>query len=53
MANVIIKTSEQRAHESRVLRSFGVNPATASAEQREYAQQISRQTAEIERGMKR
>ena len=53
MANVIIKTTEQRAHENSVLRSFGVNPNAATAEQREYAQQISRQTAEIERGLKR
>ena len=53
MANVIIKTAEQKSHEHRVLSSFGVNPATATAEQREYAQQISRQTAEIERRVKR
>ena len=53
MANVIIKTDEQRYHEARVLASYGVNPQTATAEQRECAREISRQTAEIERRMKR
>ena len=52
MANVIIKTNEQREHEKNVLNSFGVNHETATAEQREYAQQISRQTAEIERRLR-
>lgn len=49
MANVIIKTEEQQRHESQVMRSFGVNPQTATKEQRECAQEISRKTAEIER----
>jgi hypothetical protein len=53
MANVIIKTTEQRAHEDTVLTSYGVNPRTATNEQREYAREISRQTAEIERRMQR
>lgn len=53
MANVIIKTEEQRRHEARVLSSFGVNHKNASSEQREYAREISRQTAEIERRIKR
>lgn len=48
MANVIIKSDAQRAHEAKVLASYGINPSTASKEQRECAQQISRQTAEIE-----
>lgn len=52
MANVIIKTAEQRDHERIVLNSFGVNSERATAEQREYAQQISRQTAEIERRLR-
>ena len=51
MANVIIKTDGQKAHESKVLASYGVNPQTATKEQREYAREISRQTAEIERKM--
>ena len=33
MANVIIKTDEQKAHESRVLASYGVNHQTATNEQ--------------------
>ena len=52
MANVIIKKSDQKEHERIVLNSFGVNPDRATAEQREYAQHISRKTAEIERGMR-
>ena len=52
MANIIIKTDEQRAHEAKVLNSYGVNPKTATSEQREYAREISRQTADIERRMK-
>lgn len=49
MANVITKTEEQKRHEAQVMRSFGVNPQTATKEQREYAQEISRKTAEFER----
>lgn len=49
MANVIIKTDEQRDHEKRVLQSYGVKPDQATKEQRECAQEISRKTAEIER----
>ena len=53
MANVIIKTEDQKRHESAVLSSFGVRPNDATAEQREYAREISRQTAEIEGRMRR
>lgn len=49
MANVKITTEEQKRHEAQVMRSFGVNPKTATKEQREYAQEISRKTAEFER----
>lgn len=52
MANIIIKTTEQREQERIVLNSFGVTPERATAEQRECAQQISRQTAEIERRLR-
>ena len=52
MVNVIVKTSEQDAHEAKVLNSFGVNPNDATKAQREYAQEISRRTAEIERRMR-
>ena len=53
MANVKITSEEQRRHEAQVMRSFGVNPQTATEEQREYAQEISRKTAEIERRMQK
>ena len=53
MANIKITTSEQRRHEAQVLSSYGINPQHATKEQREYAQEISRRTAEIERSMKR
>ena len=53
MANVIIKTEEQKSHEAKVLASYGLNYNTATSEQREYAREISRQTAEIERRIRR
>lgn len=53
MTNIKITTSEQSRHEAQVLSSFGINPQHATKEQREYAQEISRRTAEIERSMKR
>lgn len=53
MAYVHIKTDEQKAHESKVLASYGVNPERATKEQREYAREISRQTAEIERRIRK
>lgn len=49
MANIKITTDEQQRHEAQVLRSYGVNPQRATKEQREYAQEISRRSAEIER----
>ena len=52
MANIIIKTEEQKNHEAKVLSSYGLNHTTATSEQREYAREISRQTAEIERRMR-
>lgn len=53
MANVIIKTEEQKNHEAKVLSSYGINYNAATSEQREYAREISRQTAEIERRIRR
>ncbi len=53
MANIRIKTDSQQHHENHVLRSYGINPQRASNEQREYAQEISRRTAEIERRLQR
>ena len=52
MANTIIKTDAQQRHENQVLRSYGINPQRATKEQREYAQEISRRSAEIERRMR-
>ena len=51
-AAVHIKTDEQKQHEARVLASYGVDARNATKEQREYAQEISRTTAEIERRMR-
>ncbi|HOQ07229.1 MAG TPA: hypothetical protein PLP87_05390 [Clostridiales bacterium] len=51
MANVIIKTDEQKAREAMILKSYGVNPERATAEQRECAREISRHTAEIKKEM--
>lgn len=53
MASVIIKTDEQKAHENKVLATYGVKPEQATKEQREYAREISRQTAEIERRIRK
>ena len=53
MAYVKINSDAQKRHEAQVLRSFGVNPQRATKEQREYAQEISRRTAEYERSMKK
>ncbi len=51
--NVIIKTDEQKAHENKVLASYGVRPEQATKEQRECAREISRTTAEIERRIRK
>lgn len=52
MANVIIKTDQQRSAEARIMRSYGVNPQRANAEQRECAREISRHTEEIKKEMR-
>lgn len=44
MANVIIKSEERKAHEERVMRSFGVNPADRGA--REAAEVIAARSRE-------
>lgn len=51
MANIIIKSGQQKTAEARVLREFGVNPKVATSQQREYAQEIARRTSEIKKGM--
>ena len=53
MAYVKITTEEQTRHAAQVMKSFGVDPQTATKEQRECAQEISRRTAEYERTMQR
>ncbi len=40
-ANVIIKGDERRAAEAQTLREYGIDPRTASREQREYAERIT------------
>lgn len=44
MANVIIKSEERKAHEERVMRSFGANPADKGA--REAAELIAARSRE-------
>lgn len=51
MANVIIKSEERKAHEEKVMRSFGVNPA--SREQREAAEIIAARSREAYGELKR
>lgn len=51
MANVIIKSDEQRAYENRVLRSFGGNRADSAA--REAAAVIAARSQEAYNKMKR
>ena len=50
MANVIIKSDERRAYESRVLNDFGGNGTT---EHREYAECIAARTQEALAEMRR
>ncbi len=51
MANVIIKTDQQKAAEAKILIDFGKSPSSATKQQREYAQEIARRTIEIKEGM--
>ena len=51
MANVIIKTDQQKAAEAKILKDFGQNPSSATREQREYAQEIARRTIELKKEM--
>jgi hypothetical protein len=52
MANVIIKTEEQKRYEQSVLRSFGVQ-GKGTAEQREAAEVIAARSEEVVKGGKR
>ena len=51
MANIIIKTDQQRDAEAFLMKSYGIDPQSATAEQREYAREISRQTEELKKEM--
>lgn len=53
MANVIIKTDEQKARENKMLRDFGHDPGTASKAVREYAETAARVTSETLKRMER
>lgn len=46
MANIIIKTNEQRAREKEMLKDFGYDPKYASREERELAEIVARRTDE-------
>ena len=51
MANVIIKSDERKAHEERVMRSFGVNPADRGG--REAAEVVAARSREAYSELKR
>ncbi|KAB0577219.1 hypothetical protein EI53_01243 [Fusobacterium naviforme] len=53
MVNVIIKSDERRAYENKVMRDFGVNPHSASAEKLEQAEAVAARSAEAVRELKR
>ena len=46
MANIHIKSDEQRRREDYMLRATGNRPSVATAEQREYAECAARRTTE-------
>ena len=48
MANIHIKTAERRSAEATTLREFGVGVICATAEQREYAEQIAADNRSID-----
>lgn len=50
MANIIIKTDEQREREKIILRDFGYS-SNASAEEREYAETAARRISEAYKEM--
>lgn len=52
MANVIVKSDERRRQEATTLRQYGVNPVRATAQQREWAESISRRTRDFEHKVK-
>lgn len=51
MANVIIKSEERKAHEEKVMSSFGVNPADKGA--REAAELVAARSLEAYSELKR
>lgn len=51
MANIIIKTDEQRARENQILKDFGYSPKTADKATREYAEATARRTMEAYKEM--
>lgn len=51
MANIIIKSQERKAHEEKVMRSFGVDPADRGA--REAAELVAARSREAYSELKR
>lgn len=49
--NIVIKTDEQRAREASTLRDFGRDPRTATSEERELAEAITRRSEQAVREM--
>lgn len=53
MANVIIKSEDNRRRENKILRDFGHNPRTANKATRELAEATARKTTEAINRMER
>lgn len=53
MANIIVKSDERRAHEARVLESFGKNGARVSAADRDAAACVAARSREAYENLKR
>lgn len=53
MANVIIKSEERRQFEQKVMRDFGVNPASADSARREAAEEVAARSQEAYAELKR
>ena len=53
MPNIIIKKTERKTAEAQTLREFGINPNSANAQQREYAEQITADNRTIKKELKR
>ena len=53
IANVHIKTDARLESESRVLREYGIDPSSATRQDREFAETVSARLGELETGMRK